>query len=768
MMNMKTNKFKLLLAASAVSIALTGCGDDGKDGVDGKPGEVSVNINSLSAVQTQVEQANYDEASQTLTVEFSLLNANGVAVSGLEEYNSAVRLSFGRTGTRSEVFTAYTTGEGEEQVEVSTRADGDEQIWLSYRNRDKGNGLVAGTSYWSCPTDETCLTYLGQGKYQVTASGIIDTLGLDYGYDATQTQGIALITYNAGDNKLNNFESYYWEPATENAVSSPKQAMMTGTCTNCHVDESIKHGGRFGKTADECSFCHTDYARASGTGTDAEGNTVEFTYDASLKGLVHGFHTGLMLEERRGLAKFSSVIANSNNPAFTYKFDGAVLDAEGNTSKDLNFPASTANCQLCHIDYNATEENLPAKALAWVADTDVTSCQSCHGNYHYGDRTATTEATEGSAATTALVGCVSCHNSHEEGARGGAFRHFAGTGKESREAASQAGMLVETAYSNINWDEATSTLTFTMNLSKGDVAVTSEYVPSVSVYVNAVDSANPDAYLASRTSGSATANTDGSYTVTVNATSASYTLPALADALNNGADLAIMASFKVCVGNKSSDLVALIDNDGDGAVDCDGVDSRGRAASVLSANAATTQFIKLDGTAGVERASAAAYDNCTACHSNDMSTRKDDVHYRNADLHTCAMCHEAGDYNSLIVRVHGTYGKAHGREDVQALISSAECSACHGDNGYSLNNARSTPMRWNRKDATFSSPEAGVCASCHVSDSYEIGGGQASALSHIQGMGGIVAGTYEEAELATETCSTCHNADSIKKSHAAK
>jgi len=36
MMNVQNNKFKLLLAAGAVSMALTGCG--GSDGSDGNPG----------------------------------------------------------------------------------------------------------------------------------------------------------------------------------------------------------------------------------------------------------------------------------------------------------------------------------------------------------------------------------------------------------------------------------------------------------------------------------------------------------------------------------------------------------------------------------------------------------------------------------------------------------------------------------------------------------------------------------------------------------
>ena len=183
----------------------------------------------------------------------------------------------------------------------------------------------------------------------------------------------------------------------------------------------------------------------------------------------------------------------------------------------------------------------------------------------------------------------------------------------------------------------------------------------------------------------------------------------------------------------------------------------------MSANAAKTEFLKLDGSAGVERTSAVNYENCVSCHNNDMVVRSSGFHYRNADIHTCAQCHEAGDYNSLIVRVHGTFGKAHGRENLQSLVNTKTCTACHDDTNYSLENARSTPMRWNRKDETFSSPQAGVCASCHVSEYYDLGGD--SAKNHILSSGGIVAGTYEEAILAQESCSTCHSTESIKEAH---
>ncbi|PMG29481.1 hypothetical protein BCU94_14050 [Shewanella sp. 10N.286.52.C2] len=771
------NKFNLNTTAKAVfsagllAFALTGCGSDGSDGKDGEDGEVAININSASAIQTEVELAKYDAEAASLTVEFLLTNPNGVAITGLDTLESQpISLNFGRMGTREEAFLPYDTDSGT----VTSRGDGDREIWLSYMNKEKGE-YIAGSSSWSlssCPEDTECLTYLGQGKYSLTVPAPINTLTLDYGYDDTKTQGIFLRVSKAGTNQLNTNSKYYWEPATEESVSAPKLVTSMETCTNCHVgQDNIRHSDR-GNTAAECVFCHTDYNIY--TGTDTDGN--EFTYDGSIKGLVHGIHTGATETDRRLLNKFAElapntttgVIANkdpSKNPAFSFKHDGAILDSEGNPKGPINFPTSMSNCDTCHVDYTTTEETLPEgvtiHALDWFADMDADSCQNCHGDYHNGGRTEETES------GLSYVGCVTCHNSDDaQGSRsaGGAFRHIAGHDELGNQAAAEAGKLVEATYSNLVWTEGTSTLTFTMNLMKGEEAVTSEFVPSVTVYVNAINAESPDAYLASRTSGAVTENTDGSYLVTVDATAADFVLPSLAEAINSGADLAITSSFSTCFANKSSTLAPLTD-DGTGSMSC---------GAVSSPNAAKTAFLKLDGSAGAERASAAAYDNCSSCHNNDMVARSSGYHYRNADLHTCAQCHEAGDYNSMVVRVHGTFGKAHGREDVQDLVSSNNCSACHSDTNYSLENARSTPMRWNRVKYTpeelpfFSSPQAGVCASCHVSDSYEIGGGSASAEAHITNNGGVVAGTYEDAQMAQESCATCHSASKIAEVHGVK
>lgn len=757
--------WKLLASTVMISALLTGCGDDGEDGQDGPDGEVAIGINSAHAIKTNVELANYDAASKTLTVEFLLTDPNGVAITGAEapEVAKNIKFAFGRMGTKGEAFQAKSLDTGSGAIDITARADADSEIWLSYINKMKGEFAV-GSGSWSpgntttCTDVSQCITYLGAGKYKLTAKDVINTQTFKFGYDETKPQGIFLIAKDLGTNLVDSTETYYWEPATSQEIAAPKKSMEDNSCINCHTDPStMHHSGTYGMNANECAFCHADYNIYPGSGTNSSGATVNFTYNGSIKGLVHAAHTGAVQPQRRDVTTKFTKIANPANPTFTYKFDGKRVGEDGVTPVGpLNFPETTASCHSCHVNYNTETltEDVSIHALDWTKDVDADGCQTCHGNYHNGNY----------VKDGAYAGCVACHST--EGGKGGAFRHFADSSKAPKVATSQAGLAVEATYSNLVWDGASSRLTFTMSLMKGETAVTNEFIAKNEVLVNAVNPTDPQGFTASRSSAytTITANTDGTFAVSVDATHAGYTLPSLAERIEAGDQIAITTSVKVCFTKQTDKLLAV-------AADktCSGF---------ASPNAAKTVYLNLDGTAGTARTSAASDENCTACHTNDMAMRdasKGSYHYRNADIATCAQCHEAADYNSLIVRVHGTYGKAHGSEVARGLLNSAQCTVCHNDS-YGLDDARATVVRWNKEDdhdpeniipETFSSPQAAVCASCHVSDYYDIGGGKDSAKNHITSMGGQVDVSAIEAKaaIATEACSTCHDKTNIQNSH---
>ncbi|MBY5991038.1 multiheme c-type cytochrome [Ferrimonas balearica] len=726
--------WKVLASALAVSALLAGCGSDGKDGSDGedgKPGPIGVHIDQADSLNTQNLFAEYDADSNQLVVEFDLVNTNGAAIYGASQDN--LTLKMGRMALESEA--------ARDDVQPMTEPMFNREIWASYhhRNDTRGSASMCSSSY--TPYNECAVEEIETGKYRFVVDHALPTSKEEGGaefffaYDESQVQGLMMRVQRTLSNGKTDYDgthyaTYYWEAGNVEA-ERPKAVVADQTCFGCHTAEDSKanqyesardehytyrmSNAHYGTSTEVCSFCHVDY----GLRTVTDGDDV-IEYSHSIKGLVHAIHTGATHADRRGVAKFESTIAKDGaNPAFFLKFN----------KEDGIYPQEASNCHACHVDYTTDAETLPENvtihALDWFADQDQRSCQNCHGDYHYGTN-------EG--------GCVSCHSTDNGNTRGGAMRHFAGHDTESRERAYNAAKLIDVAYSNFALAE--DVLSFNVALTQGETVVDAKYVTSNNLYVNAIDPAHPQGFLVYRPSVTRTWNADGTITATV-------TDAALAAAIENGASIAVTASIKACYSNKSSTLSEL--------------DSEGACGGVVSQNAGLTEYFNLDGSEGTARHSAASMENCQACHSDDMVVRSSD-HYRNADLATCAQCHEAGDYNSMAVRVHGTFGKAHGREDVQQLLSSANCQACHNDN-YTLTDARETPLRWNRRDDSWSSPQAGVCASCHVSDYYDLGGGANSAKAHIESMGGVVAGSYDEAALSGESCATCHNAENIQKNH---
>ncbi|MGL4838187.1 MAG: cytochrome C, partial [Shewanella sp.] len=77
---------KAMLGAGLLSFVLAGCGsdgDDGKPGADGQPGVIGVSIDSTPTLKAKITDATIDAGK--VTVNFTLENANGVAVLGLNK-----------------------------------------------------------------------------------------------------------------------------------------------------------------------------------------------------------------------------------------------------------------------------------------------------------------------------------------------------------------------------------------------------------------------------------------------------------------------------------------------------------------------------------------------------------------------------------------------------------------------------------------------------------------------------------------------------------
>ncbi|MBY6017128.1 hypothetical protein KUW04_04950 [Halomonas denitrificans] len=740
------NNWKKLASALAVSALLAGCGSDGKDGSDGedgKPGPIGVHISQADSLNTSNLFAEYSAESNQLVVEFDLVNTNGVAIHGATIDN--LTLKMGRMALESEA--------NRDDVQPMAEPLHNREIWASYhhRNGTRGSASMCNTSY--TPYNECSVEEIETGKYRFVVDHALPTTKEEGGaefffaYDDSQVQGVMMRVQRklAGDKTdydATHYATYYWEAGNVEA-ERPKSILADQTCFACHTAEDVKanqyesardehptyrmSNAHYGTSTEVCAFCHVDY----GIRTVSDGeNTIEYSH--SIKGLVHAIHTGATHSDRRSVAKFDSVIAKDGaNPAFFLKFN----------NEEGVYPQSTANCLACHVDYTTTEDTLPEDvtyhALHWFADQDKQSCQNCHGDYHYGDREE---------------GCISCHSSYDGNTRGGALRHFSDHGMESRHSAATVGSNIDVDYTGLSWDGTNFDIQF--NVTKGEEAVSGSALSNVTVRVNAVAADGSSQFLANRSNATATVNTNGIGTVTV---PAHETLAALLNDIDNPTAaqdyvLAVTAYFNACVSNKSNALTDYVD---------------GQCSAVVSPYASQTRYLTVAGEASeVRRHAAAAYENCTACHTDDMVVRSSGYHYRNADNDTCAQCHGADGYKpSMMARVHASSSmdrvRAHGREDVQAFFSMNQCSVCH-DNSYTLDDVSTGPQF--SGSSTYSSPQTAVCASCHLSDAYFDAAKIAAADAHILNMGGIHKGSREEASVS-ESCATCHNAENIQKNH---
>lgn len=721
---------KALLTAGVLSLAVSGCsGDDGKDGEDGKPGPVGSPIGEVSQVKADITSANVSEDG-FLTVNFNLSDANGAAVFGLQQ-DGIGAVSFGRVGSEDEV--------GTTDLEGSPR-----DVWLSYFNKDKGEGYYTGSSYFQGKNCEDCLTDNGDGSYTLVLNKEIDTLE-KYSYSADATTGIYLGVKSANDagSTLVNNTFYYWQPSSDTEQDKPKAVIANETCQSCHrpgQDGSLAmHGGKH-VTLESCTFCHADYNSYMKDVKDEDGNvTGSVEFDGSIKAMAHDIHSH---------AYYNGV-----------------------------YPQSASNCQTCH----QADENV-AMADAWKADLDTATCMSCH-NSPYAVPSWHWDSDKGQIAE-GKENCVSCHNDPNGGQRGAESGHYL---KNDNAQANET----KVTFNSMTYNAAAKTVVANMTVTNGDNTITLAQIdPSPYKYggmtsaivFNGVVS---DDFLVNYQKvgyNLFTAGADGSIDVTIKDVSLMQTGDDphdffLVEDVMNTADVnvALSSQIHVCF-------------DGKGTVeDCD-FDGTTVSNSGPYANSDTAYF-EVNGTAvttspRVQHAEMAA---CQQCHTTAIK------HRFSNDMDGCASCHngtrdkKGTGSSNLAYIAHSKHYVYDSSGDL--FFKKTECQACHGEDGYSLSKIVSdaAPVAFGKvttgidaegkpvygDEQLVVSPQTAACVSCHQAP---YGLNDATA-SHIQGMGGVLlqegaelttlgipASTYETLNVQ-ETCSTCHNDSQILEAH---
>ncbi|MCL1065375.1 OmcA/MtrC family decaheme c-type cytochrome [Shewanella olleyana] len=697
---------KAVFSAGLLAFALTGCGSDGKDGEDGEDGIVGKPIGSVSALTSTITTASVDE-NQFLTVNFKLSDANGVAVVGLTQADVAA-ISFGRIGSADEP--------GEDEI---VNPSVDRQIWLSYFNKDKGDGYFTGSSYFAGDKSECedCFVDNQDGSYTITIDQAIDTLD-KYDYMADATNGVYMsikATNNSSETMVNN-SFFYWVPATDVQVEKPLQILANSDCQTCHragqAGELSMHGGKH-NTEEACSFCHADYNSYSKQDEDADGNPIgeAYEYDGSIKGMVHSIHT------------------------------------TSNYSEDGVYPQMTSNCLTCH---NPNEEfNLTD---SWKADVDTTACWSCHSPSPAAEAAGVPAPHGGNFAER---NCFDCHGDNGNG-RGANDAHY---GLNSDFLATT--LKVEFNSMEVAADGSEIEVNFTVKNGEETVAINQidprpyKYGGYNSAIV--INGVLTDDFLVNYQKvgyDTFTENADGSITSIIKATD--FEIATLIEA---GSTIALSSQLHVCSGKGVIEIC-----------NTDELDAGDQDAPYVTSD---TFYFNLDGTSIAEspRMQHAEMADCQQCHTTQITHR-----YTN-DIDGCASCHNGtratsgGDASNLATKVHSKHYVYDSSGSL--FFKKTECQACHGDDGFSIQGitSESTPVAFGSDDLGLLvvSPQTAACVSCHVPPY----GLNESTIQHIETNGGVVGridslGVPEadyEALNVIETCSTCHNDNQLLEAH---
>lgn len=313
MMNAQTTKIALLLAASAVTMALAGCG--GSDGNDGNPGEPG----GEPAPAIQTLNFTFDKSVVTNgipSVEFTVTNENDLPVVGLQKmrFAAAQLIPQGATGAGNASQWQYF---GDETCDVAATCPG--------TFVDKKNGNYSYTFSMNL-TANTKVTYNEQLAQRV----------LIRAYNTPLPDGTQVPNSNA-------FVDFTADTGAVPTYS--RKIVATESCNTCHQDlANVKHGGAY-SDVNYCATCHT----AGKVGVGKEFNV-----------LVHAKHKDVKFESSGGRGSLESCQSchteNEATPDWTNWSRIPTAASCGSCHSTVDFAAGkghsqqldNSNCIACH------------------------------------------------------------------------------------------------------------------------------------------------------------------------------------------------------------------------------------------------------------------------------------------------------------------------------------------------------------------------------------------------------------------------------------
>ncbi|WP_285162922.1 OmcA/MtrC family decaheme c-type cytochrome [Shewanella goraebulensis] len=358
MMNKKNSKIALMLVASAVSLALTGCGSDGDDGTDGNPGlPGGTPAEAIQKLNLEVLSVTYEGNNPTLKVYAT--NENDEPVVGLSSFevkkvaqlipagasgagNSAAWESIGsqkaftdnKNGSYN--FTIETDGFNSELTQryniIAQNAmllDGVTEVPHTELSQDfDGEGYDAKYTK-NIVSHDTCANCHAEGEPITTRHSSYftqETCATCHSTNlSTESQWKHLI------HNIHNSNKSFTDKNDKEYTGVTAEALIQNNCQSCHVEsEELTEWGNWTRipTMETCTSCHTgiDFVAGEGHSQQSDNSNCIACHNASW---TEEIHTGPFVEKKAFIDMYGMTSTLTVNTDTSATLSVSITDAAG-------------------------------------------------------------------------------------------------------------------------------------------------------------------------------------------------------------------------------------------------------------------------------------------------------------------------------------------------------------------------------------------------------------------------------------------------------
>ncbi|WP_347231197.1 OmcA/MtrC family decaheme c-type cytochrome [Shewanella sp. 10N.286.51.B7] len=399
-MNKKNSKIALMLVASAVSVALTGCGSDGDDGKDGNPG-LPGGTPAEAIEQLKLEVLSVSYADNIPTVKVYATNEDDEAVVGLKDFsienaaqlipvgasgagNSANWQKLGSTSTfvdnkngsyefsfdsfDTDTFNAELTQRFNIVAEASTLLDGVTSVPVSEIVADfDGEGYQALYTK-NIVSHEVCASCHAEGEKIYHKATTVETCITCHTQEWADGRGKPEVAFAHLVHNVHNSNKVW---GRNDYTAETAHAIVQDNCQSCHVEsEELTEWGNWTRipTMETCTSCHTgiDFVAGEGHSQQSDNSNCIACHNASWTEEIHtgGFEQKKAFIDMYGLT--STLMVNSDKTATISvtitDAAGSAVDASTLVSKIQRIETITnVGPNFPIMGYNASPGNGQAK-----------------------------------------------------------------------------------------------------------------------------------------------------------------------------------------------------------------------------------------------------------------------------------------------------------------------------------------------------------------------------------------------------------------------